>query len=206
MFASLVLKTLQIQHVKHKYLIFLLILLICSGLSSFSSDVKGTKWYTKTGSITFFSHTQLEDIKAQTSQATVIFDAVSGEFNTKVLIQSFHFKKKLMQEHFNENYMESSKYPEAVFIGIISNIKNIDFTKDSSYKINCSGKLTMHGVTKDVTCNNGTLKINNNTEATIKAKFSVLLKDFNIEIPKLHKNNISETIEITFESNCKKFN
>jgi len=192
--------------VRKKHLFLLLILSICIGLLSFTQHWQGQKWFTKTGTVSFFSHTNLEDIKAKTSQATVIFDASTGEFNTKVLIQAFQFKKKLMQEHFNENYMESTKYPEAVFIGNIANIKSINFTKDTTYRITCNGKLTMHGVTKDIVCNNGTLKISDNSKATIKAQFSVLLKDYNIEKPKLYKNNISDTIEITFESDCKKFN
>lgn len=191
---------------KNRHLILLLIPCLCIGLFSFTKQQKSQKWFTKSGSVSFFSHTNIEDIKAKTGQATVIFDAGSGEFNTKVLIQAFQFKKKLMQEHFNENYMESTKYPEAIFIGKINNIKNVDFTKDSTYTISCAGKLTMHGITKDIVCPNGTLKINNNTQATIKAKFNVLLKDFNIEVPKLYKSKISDTIEITFESNCKKFN
>jgi len=104
-----------------------------------------------------------------------------------------------MQEHFNENYMESNKYPKADFQGTIANINEVTFSKDGIYNIKTVGKLTIHGVTKDAIVP-GTLTVKGNT-INVKAQFSILLKDYKIEIPSLVSDKVSNDAMITIESN-----
>jgi polyisoprenoid-binding protein YceI len=109
-----------------------------------------------------------------------------------------------MQEHFNENYLESDKYPEATFVGKITNIKDINFTKEGTYPAAVEGKLTIHGQTQPVK-QNGTLEIKNDA-VTVRAKFNIILADYKISIPNTVVNNISKSIEITVEVMMTKLN
>ena len=127
------------------------------------------KNYTKNGNISFFSKTSMENIDAT-------------------------IKKSLMQEHFNENYMESDKYPKSTFKGTITDLNTVNFTKDGTYNVSVTGDLNMHNVTKKVTTP-GTVTIKSG-KISITSVFSVLLSDYNIEIPKVVEGNISKTIEI----------
>lgn len=166
------------------------------------TKAEGSKWFTKTGKVTFFSSTPVEDIKAVNNQMILAFDDATGQISTRVTIKSFLFKKKLMQEHFNENYMESDKFPYATYKGFIKNMKNIDLTKDSIYKVTTSGNLTIHGVTKKVTTT-GTIT-SKSGKATIDASFDVLLKDYNIEKPSVVALKIADKINVNLYSVCSK--
>ncbi|MEO7444154.1 MAG: YceI family protein [Ferruginibacter sp.] len=156
------------------------------------------KVYTKNGNISFFSKTIMENISADNSQVMSVLDKNTGDLQFSVLIRSFHFKKALMEEHFNENYMESDKFPKALFKGQVDDLKNIDFTKDGVYKIKVKGQMTLHGVTDDVkTEGNITVK---SGMVTGSAMFKIKLEDYKISVPSVVKNNISEVIDITV--NC----
>ncbi|MFC2114669.1 YceI family protein [Bacteroidota bacterium] len=154
----------------------------------------GQKYLTKNGHISFFSDSPAEKIEANNHQVNAALDLQTGDFVFKVLMKSFEFEKALMQEHFNENYVESDKFPNATFIGKIDNLKSFDLTKTGKYEVNISGKLTIHGVTQDVSVK-GTLEVVN---GLIKgsAIFNVKLSDYNIKIPKAVVNNIAELVEI----------
>lgn len=182
---------------------FGLLLLVFGFTQNSSEDVK---WFTKTGRVTFFSKSPLdlvvEDIKAKNNQAVIVFKQNTGDIISQITIKSFIFKKQKMQEHFNENYMESDKYPLAKYVGKINNIKRIDFTKDSTYNVSTTGKLTIHGVTKNITTK-GKLKIEG-SNATISTNFSVLLKDYNIKKPSIMAKKIADEIKITLKGVCKK--
>src|SRR4030042_5500221 len=102
-----------------------------------------------------------------------------------------------MQEHFNENYMESDKFPKSSFKGKINNPAKIDFTKDGIYPAEVTGDLTIHGVTKTVTAT-GTIEIKA-AIITAKTEFTVSPKDYNIEIPALVENNIAKSIDVTVD-------
>lgn len=103
-----------------------------------------------------------------------------------------------MQEHFNENYMESDKYPKATFSGTITDPGKVSFTKDGDYKVNVNGDLAMHGVTKKITVpTTFTIK---SGKLTGSSTFTVLLADYNISVPKIVENNIAKSIEI--KVNC----
>lgn len=155
------------------------------------------KWMTRTGKVSFFSSTSVENIEAFNNEAAAILDAKSGDVVFIVPIKSFRFEKALMQEHFNENYMESSKYPKAEYKGKIANLSEVNFRKDGTYNVRTTGKLTMHGVTRDVSTN-GTLVVKAGT-STVKAKFMVAPADYGIKIPSVAASKIASKIEVTVD-------
>jgi hypothetical protein len=168
--------------------LFLFVFLFIAGFS-----LSAQKSYTKNGNISFFSKAAVENISADNNQVLSTFDSQTGQIQFSVLINAFHFKKSLMEVHFNENYMESGKYPKAIFKGTITDISS-GLTKDGTYKVNVTGDLTMHGVTKNISTP-ATITIRDGIPSA-NAVFKVKLADYNISIPKIVKENIAETIEI----------
>lgn len=162
------------------------------------------KYFTKTGSIQFYSKAQLEEITATSKQVSAILDITTGDFQFKLLMKTFEFEKALMQEHFNEKYVESDKYPDATFKGKIVNLKDVNFTKDGKYNVTVEGDLTIHGVTKKVT-EQGVLEIKDG-KITATSTFNILLSDYNVTIPNTVVNNISKTIEIRVNTVLAKLN
>ncbi len=152
------------------------------------------KYISKNGHIWFFSHTPVEDIEAHNNQVVSILDAATGNLQFSLLIKSFEFKKALMQEHFNENYMESDKLPKAGFTGKITNLQALDFTKDGTYPAEVSGDLTIHGVTRSISTS-GIITVNGKS-LTASAKFIVSPKEYAIEIPSIVEDNIAKEIEV----------
>ncbi|MBL0145332.1 MAG: YceI family protein [Chitinophagaceae bacterium] len=164
-----------------------------------TATVTAQKVYTKNGLISFYSTTKMEDIKANNNQTLSVLNTQNGDFQFSVLNKGFHFEKALMEEHFNENYMESSKFPKSTFKGAITDLSKVDFKKDGTYNVTVKGDLAMHGVTKNILVN-GVISIKEG-KITASSKFSIKLSDFNISIPGAVKGNIAEAIDITV--NCK---
>ena len=104
-----------------------------------------------------------------------------------------------MQEHFNENYLESDKYPKATFKGTLTNLNKINFSKEGTYPATVSGNLTIHGITKPITTN-GTITVKNKT-LLVNCSFNVLLSDYKIEIPSLVKDKVNNKVAITVKGN-----
>lgn len=160
-----------------------------------SSLTFAQKYFTKNGNVTFFSKAPLEDIKAVNKKAVCVIDAGTGAMEFAVLMKAFEFEKALMQEHFNENYVESDTYPKGTFKGKITNVSSVNFTTDGSYPVTIAGKMTIHGITKDVTAKGSIVvaggKINGISE------FTLLVADYDIEIPSVVKDKISKSIKIT---------
>ena len=156
------------------------------------------RYMTRTGRITFFSSTPLENIEAINNEASCVMDAGSGEVAFQVPIRSFKFEKELMQEHFNENYMESSKFPKADFRGKVADISSVNFSKDGVYNVRVTGKMTMHGTTRDVStpC---TITVKGGI-ATGAAKFKIRPTDYGIKIPGVVAGKIAQEIEVTVSS------
>ncbi len=151
------------------------------------------KYFTKEGFVSFFSHTIVEDIKADNQQVLSIIDTLTGEIAIQLLMRSFQFKKALMQEHFNENYVESYKYPKATFKGMIVNFNEI-FEDDFETEI--KGILLVHGKEKEIST---MAKVTKKKEILlISGQFIVEVADFDIKIPAIVANNIARTIEVTF--------
>jgi hypothetical protein len=157
--------------------------------------VDAQKYMTKTGYIGFFSHTILEDIKADNNQVAGALDLSTGDIVFQALIRSFHFEKALMEEHFNENYMESDKFPKAVFKGKISDLKKVDFEKAGIYKTFVEGELTIRDVTKKISVSGALEVIAEGIGAD--AKFSLNPEDYGIKIPGVVRDNIAKSIEIS---------
>lgn len=178
-----------------KYL-FVVAVVACSSLA-FGQG----KYFTREGNVRFFSDASMEKIEAKNNKVSAAIDAQTGKVEFAVLIKSFQFEKALMQEHFNENYMESDKYPKATFAGTITNLKDINFSRDGTYKANVSGKLTMHGVTRDVNTM-GTIRVSKGM-VNVSNTFKVKLADYNIEIPAVVKDKIAKEVEVTVDSNLK---
>jgi len=153
------------------------------------------KYMTRNGYIGFFSHTPLEDIKADNNQVASILDTSTGEIVFQVLNKSFRFEKALMEEHFNENFIESDKFPKSTFTGKITDPASVDFSKNGVYYVIVEGDLVIHGVTKKVSVK-GTIEV---TSGGISAnsKFIIVPEDYNIKIPNVVRNNIAKTIEVT---------
>ena len=156
------------------------------------------KFYTKSGKISFVSKGAIETIEAQHKGITCVLDSKTGNVQFSVLMKGFEFKKAKMQEHFNENYVESDKYPKAEFKGQITNNSAVDYTEDGVYNVKVKGKLTLHGETKDVE-SDGTITIKGGKVNAI-ADFNILLSDYKISIPAVVKDNINNTVRITV--NC----
>lgn len=171
-----------------KSTIILAVILLTSTLAN------AQKYMTKSGTIKFFSDTPMEKIEGINRQVNSALDFATGNFVFKVLIQGFEFEKALMQEHFNENYMESDKFQNSTFNGKITNIKDVNLAKDGVYKVVAEGDLSMHGVTNKVKVN-GTLEVKGG-KVLGKASFNVAPKDYNITIPKAVIKNISEAIQV----------
>lgn len=152
------------------------------------------KYFTKTGSISFFSHTSMEDIEAHNNKATCVVDTKTGAMEFAVLMKGFEFEKALMEEHFNENYVESDTYPKSTFKGKIDNLSAVNFASNGTYNVTVSGNLTIHGVTKAVT-SNGQFVVNGG-KVTGTSEFTVQIADYNITVPAVVKDNISKTITI----------
>jgi len=153
------------------------------------------KYMTKNGYIGFFSDTPMEDIKADNNQVASVLDISTGDLAFQVLIKSFKFDKALMEEHFNENYLESEKYPRATFSGKITNLSSVSFSSPGVYQVEVEGDLNIHGVSKKIK-EKGTVEVAQGTIVT-SSKFKVVPEDFNIKIPNVVRNNIAKTIEIT---------
>jgi polyisoprenoid-binding protein YceI len=146
--------------------------------------------------ISFYSKSPLEDIDATNKGAIVVMNTNTNDIQVRVTIQNFKFKNALMEEHFNENYMESQKFPNAVFKGKIN--EKIDYTKDGEHKVTVTGKMEIHGVTKEETYE-GTLSKKGN-EITVKCKFKVRVADYGIKVPSLYVKNIAEVVDIDMSS------
>ena len=167
----------------------------------FMAQANAQKYGTRKGSITFNSDAQLEQISATNNTVSAVIDAATKKLQFAVLIKGFQFKKALMQEHFNENYMESSKYPKASFKGKIVE-GDVNFTQIGEYVVKVKGQLTIHGVTKEVTVP-ATINMSK-AGAHAVASFDVVLADYGIKIPSLVKNKVAKEVTITVDTNLPK--
>ena len=143
---------------------------------------------TRNGKISFSAPSD-DDVKAVNNEVTSRI-ADNGQMTFSLLIKGFKFKYAEMQEHFNDQFLESSKYPRADFKGNIVNLKDVDFTKNGSYKITVKGDLTMHGVTKNITVN-GTLDIKDGKINTA-AQFTALKKDLAVNASSVTEKGVGE--------------
>jgi hypothetical protein len=156
------------------------------------------KYICKNGNASIFSETPVENIEALSKELSSIYDSKTGEIEIRIPIKSFKFDKSLMEEHFNENYLESDKYPKAIFKGKMTDAAGLDLSKDGTYKVNAEGKLTIHNVTKDVQIP-GTISIKKG-KINMDSKFTVRCADYAIKIPKIVMVKVAEAIEVTISN------
>ena len=166
---------------------------------AFINIISAQNYFTKNGKVSFYSHTNIEDIEAVNNQVVSVLNAGTGEIKFSIVIKGFLFKKALMQEHFNENYMESDKFPKSTFNGTITDLTKLNTSKEGTYTVNVNGDLTIHGVTRKVTIP-ATIQVNKGG-VNGTTSFRILLTDYNINIPKIVRGNISKNIEIKVECN-----
>jgi polyisoprenoid-binding protein YceI len=166
-------------------------------LVAFGFGSTAQTFLTRTGQISFYSKTPLEDIKAENHQANAAIDLSKKTIAIAILVKSFLFEKQLMQDHFNENYAESDKYPKANFAG---NIAGLTATSPGTYPVQIEGSLSFHGVTRPLSTSAvlviGADKLNG------KANFSLVPSDFNIKIPALVRDKIANRINVEVLLDC----
>lgn len=179
-----------------KKIIFSLIMVGCFIATSF-----GQRYISKNGHVWFYSDAPLEIIEAHNNQANAALDIETGDFVFKILMKSFIFEKALMQEHFNENYVESDKYPASTFKGKVTNIADLNLKEKGTYDAHVEGELTIHGITKKVSTD-GTLKVSDD-DIHAKASFNILIADYNISIPGAVAGKIAEEVQINVDVNMK---
>ena len=152
------------------------------------------KFFTKTGSISFFSRTELEDIDAHNRSVTCVLDTKTGNVQFAVLMKGFEFKKALMQEHFNEDYIESNKYPRAEFKGQIVNNSSVDYTKEGVQQARVKGQLTIHGQTNEIETD-GTVSVKDG-KIFIASEFPVAIADYKITVAAFAKKKVAKTVSV----------
>ena len=159
------------------------------------------KYMTKTGYISFFSASIMEDIEAKNSKVAAVFDLTTGQLAFSVPIHEFQFKRTLMQEHFNENYMESDKYPKGTFTGQLTNAAQVaKLLPTGTQNVEVEGMLTLHGVTHKVAIT-GTLQIRDG-QLVVFAYFNIAPADYAIDIPLLVREHIAKSVSVRVSMAC----
>lgn len=159
-----------------------------------------TKFLTRTGRVTFFSKSVIEDIEAFNSATAGVIELSTGQAAFSIPIREFQFKRTLMQEHFNENYMESEKYPKATFSGKFTGADATTLATAGPHPVQVEGELTMHGVTQHVAVT-GSLELKSG-QLLAFALFTVAPADYHIEIPALVRDHIAKIVTVRVALSC----
>lgn len=169
--------------------LFFILPILCLSYSAYSQKYTLVK-----SSVQFFSDATIEDIKSENTKSSGLLNLSNGDAVFSIPIKDFEFDKALMKDHFNEKYLESHKFPKAIFQG-----KFLDLKKDVLVEqpVKVIGKLTIHGVTKEITIP-GTMEWKGN-QIIARSTFTIRLEDYNVAIPQLLWQNIAEEVEVTVE-------
>jgi polyisoprenoid-binding protein YceI len=167
---------------------------IIAVLITLCSYASAQKYVIDKSFVTFYSHASIEDITADNKKSSGIFNSATGDIVFSIPITEFKFQKSLMQEHFNEKYMESDKFPKATFQG---KVEGFNATAEGAQQLKAVGKLTIHGQTQNVEIPGTLEKVKDKYQ--MKSKFVVKLVDYKIEIPQLLWQNIAEQVEVTVD-------
>lgn len=174
---------------------FALLLLLISSTLHIAAQ---SKYFTRTGTVIFDAEGKLDDIeeiKAKNTTANCVLDAVTGQMEWAVTMNKFAFASSLMQKHFNENYVESEKYPKATFKGKINDISKVNFDQDGTYPIAVSGVMNLHGISKEINVK-GVITIEKG-KVLSSSSFDLLLKDYKIDIPTVVFMKVAESAKVT---------
>ena len=175
--------------------------LLLTVLFAISGQLFSQKYFTRDGKVVFDSDAPIERIEAVNNKAMCVWDTESGAVEMAILIKSFKFEKALMEEHFNENYLESEKFPKAKFKGHVTNMSSIHLETDGVYTAEVEGDLSMHGVTKSIQLNSNIEVENGLVKST--ATFDITIADYEIKIPNIVKDKIAETVMIMVDLDLK---
>jgi len=161
------------------------------------------KYITREATIAFYGETALETIDPISNQGSSVIDIENKALAYQVQMKSFRFRKALMEEHFNENYVESETYPKAVFRGQFT--EDIDLNTTAEQTITVKGNMNLHGVDRalETTC---VIKVNEDGTLELKSEFQLKPKDFDIHIPSAVRNKIAETFDVTVKGTYKPVN
>lgn len=161
-------------------------------------SVRAQLYQTRTAFIGFYSKTPLEDIKAENNQVYAVIDTEKKNLAFSLLLKGFVFTKELMQVHFNENYVESDKYPKATFTGSYNG--DVQTQHDGTYRVTVKGNLTLHHVTKEIEVP-GTIETAG-SKLKVKADFKLRPEDFEISIPGIVREKIDKEITVHVTAEC----
>lgn len=170
------------------------LLTIAIAIVAFSQSLAQNPMVDRNGTASFFSEAPMEDIEATNKNVIGAINLEKGTIAVSMLIKGFHFERSLMEEHFNENYLESDKYPKATFKGTIKNFSELDFKKNGSFDAEAEGEIEIHGVTKPL---KATVKFDvADSKLAAATTFEIRVAEFDIEVPKLVIKNIAEVVEV----------
>ena len=169
-------------------------------LLSLSAAHAQTRYLTKTGQVSFFSATPIEDIDARNQQVAAVLDLGTGQLAFSLPVKGFVFKRTLMQEHFNESYLESDKYPKATFTGRFAGLDAATLALPGPHAVQVAGDLTLHGVTRRILVP-ASLELKGG-QLVAAATFIVASADYGIEIPLLVRDNIAKTVTVRVDLTC----
>lgn len=162
-----------------------------------SVRAQDTLWFTRTGHIYFISHTEIIDIDANHYQTGSFLNTRTGEMAFTLLMKSFRFTLPLAEEHFNENYVESDKFPKASFKGRIMDFDPLKLMQETDYNVVVQGDLTIHGITATVK-EAGVLKKSGNKISAV-SKFTILLDTYGIKVPAVVEDRVAKEIPIQID-------
>jgi hypothetical protein len=157
----------------------------------------GQNFSTHTGSVSFFGEKPFDKVRGDSHEVEGMINTKTGEAEFHAMIKSFHFQNKDIEKAFNEKYMESDRYPESYFIGIILNLADIDLNKHGEYQVDVEGNLTIHNVTRRVS-HTGILKVTEN-ELSARSQFIVKPKNFKIKLPKMFGIKMANEINVSVD-------
>lgn len=157
------------------------------------------KYFTRYGNINFVSRTPIIDIAGYNKEVLSFLNIKTGEMVFGVVMKSFKFPLPLAEEHFNENYVESDKYPDAKFNGKIININDIDLTKEGNFNVEVEGLLKIHGISNNIKVS-GNIKVIKD-KIIARSSFKIAPADYNINIPNLVVDKVAKEVDVNVDMN-----
>lgn len=161
-------------------------------------QLKAQSSLSRTGTVSFYSNAAMEHIEAHNHQVITKLDVTTGQISFAILIKAFQFEKQLMYQQFNQDYLESQRFPKASFQGQIQNLSGINFNQDGTYPVSVKGILDIHGVSKGVE-EKGTVTVLGK-QIKINAKFPILLSDYEVKRPAILKDKIAKDVSVEIDA------
>jgi polyisoprenoid-binding protein YceI len=180
------------------------ILVLAVLFSGIFTAVSAQKYITKTGKIEIFSETPVFVIDGVNKKVASILNIENGDVVASTLVRSFRFEEALVEEHFNENYLEPNKFPKSIFKGKIADFAKLDLTKNGTHDIKIEGKLTIHGQTREIS--EPAKLIVKDGVITASSEFDVSLENYGVEIERAYKHAIKDAVTLKLHFEYKPYN